>query len=128
MVAPEVVRVVRRWIGEEADIGSGLRERIADGRWSASGIEMRGVRVAGVGRIGSGKDVIWKAAGCSRDPRHLPAFEDPSCQPFGQVVMPATDGKYPGVVDHHPLSYVEIGVTALGGEVERVAREFLVAG
>src|SRR6266851_1414554 len=128
MVAPKVARAVPRWIGEQTDIRSGLRARIADWRWSTSGIEIRTLLLAGVGRIGSGKDVIRKTAGCGRDPSHFPAFENPSCQPFGQVVMPATDGKYPGVVDHHPLSYVEIGVTALGGEVERVTREFLVAG
>src|SRR5215470_7048505 len=43
------------------------------------------------------------------------------------MIVSAPKGNCPGVIQHETLYNVEIGIATLGGEVQRVAREFLVA-
>src|SRR5581483_537891 len=91
-------------------------------------VEVGALPLAGVGRVGHGKDVIRESAGEGCDASQLPAFEDPAGEAVRQMSTTTAERQVARVIENQPVPHVEVRIAALGSEIEGVSWELLVAG
>ena len=127
MIAAEVSGASKGSVGEQTQIRSGLRERITDRYWRTRGIKVGALWLPGVSGVCGSEDLVRKAGGESCDAGHLPSFKDRAGHAFGEMRASAADRELPTIVEHQPLPYIEVRIATLGGEIEGVARESLIA-